>query len=354
MARYIVLLLLCFASLPVFASSPTVSPRIIGGVTSQNDELPWQVYLNISFTDGTYVCGGVLVAQDVVLTAAHCLQNGGLTANAADIKVWAGISSVFSASSRNVLSVSRRTINNSYNASRFSNDIAVLRLATPAPDSAKPILIANQDQIDRANTEFQTSYTQGGNNPANLLVSGWGSTSVNGSSGSSDLQQTLLTGVPDNTCNNQWGSGVTSGEANIFVCAISPSPLVVRDSCFGDSGGPLVWQDPLRASDSDFGLRLLGLVSFGDGCASSLPGVYTEVVSFTAWINTVTGNRLSSVGTPKLSVNPFARDYSNAGTDIAVPSVDSVTGSDSGGGSLGIVVLLSLLGLAVRRTLTLV
>nr|WP_241148869.1 serine protease [Photobacterium sanguinicancri] len=214
----------------------------------------------------------MLVAQDVVLTAAHCLQNGGLTANAADVKVWAGISSVFSASSRNVLSVSRRTINNSYNASRFSNDIAVLSLATPAPDSAKPILIANQDQIDRANTEFQTSYTQGGNNPANLLVSGWGSTSVNGSSGSSDLQQTLLTGVPDNTCNNQWGSGVTSGEANIFVCAISPSPLVVRDSCFGDSGGPLVWQDPLRASDSDFGLRLLGLVSFGDGCASSLPG----------------------------------------------------------------------------------
>ncbi|WP_241148870.1 GlyGly-CTERM sorting domain-containing protein [Photobacterium sanguinicancri] len=52
-------------------------------------------------------------------------------------------------------------------------------------------------------------------------------------------------------------------------------------------------------------------------------------------------------------MNPFARDYSNAGTDIAVPSVDSVTGSDSGG-SLGIVVLLSLLGLAVRRTLTLV
>ncbi|MGF1691290.1 S1 family serine peptidase [Photobacterium kagoshimensis] len=349
MARYIVLLLLCCISLPVLASSPVASPRIIGGVTSQNEELPWQVYLNISFTDGTYVCGGVLVAQDVVLTAAHCLQNGGLTAAAADIKVWAGISSIFSATSRNALSVRSRTINANYNPSRFSNDIAVLKLTSSAPDSAKPIIMANQEQRDRANTAFETRYTQGGNNPANLLVSGWGSTSVNGSSGSTDLQQTLLTGVPDNTCNNQWGSGVTSSEANIFVCAISPSSSVVRDSCFGDSGGPLVWQDPLRVNDADFGLRLLGLVSFGDGCASALPGVYTEVVNFFGWINGLTGNSLLFVNTPKLSVNPFTRDYSNAGTDIAVPSVDNVTGGDSGGGNIGIVVLLCLLGVAAKR-----
>ncbi|MEZ8093384.1 serine protease [Photobacterium swingsii] len=350
MARYIVLLLLCYISLPVFASSPVASPRIIGGVTSQNDELPWQVYLNISFpNDGTYVCGGVLVAQDVVLTAAHCLQNGGLIADAADIKVWGGISSIFSATSRNALSVSSRIINTNYNASRFSNDIAVLKLRSPAPDSAKPILIATQDQQERADLAFRTNYTQGGNNPANLLVSGWGSTSVNGSSGSSSLQQTLLTGVPDNICSNQWGAGVTDGEANIFVCAISPSPLVVRDSCFGDSGGPLVWQDPLRASDPDFGLRLLGLVSFGDGCASSLPGVYTEVLPFVGWINGLTANSLLAVSTPALSIDPFAKDYSNAGTDIAVPSTDNISGSD-GGGSVGILVILGLFSLAMKRS----
>ncbi|OAN14270.1 hypothetical protein A3K86_11880 [Photobacterium jeanii] len=341
---------MCFTSLPLLASTPSVSPRIIGGITTQNDEIPWQVYLNISFpNDGTYVCGGVLVAQDVVLTAAHCLQNGGTRASADNIKVWAGINSIFSTTSSNAISVTAALQNSSYNASRFSNDIAILKLAQPAPANAKPILIATSDQQRRANSEFSNGYNAGGTSPENLLVSGWGSTSATGSSSATNLQQTLLTGVPDNTCSAQWGSGVNDSEADIFVCAITPSPSVVRDSCFGDSGGPLVWQDPQRAGDADFGLRLVGLVSFGDGCASSLPGVYTEVQGFVSWINQQTNNSLTKVATPTLSFNPFERDYSDAGKGVA-PNNDTAPSSDGGsGGAMGYISMVSLVLVALFK-----
>ena len=58
-----------------------------------------------------------------------------------------------------------------------------------------------------------------------------------------------------------------------------------RDSCFGDSGGPLVIQDQDTAA-----WQLAGLVSWGFGCANpGLPGVYTRVSQFSAWVTEIVG-----------------------------------------------------------------
>ena len=52
-----------------------------------------------------------------------------------------------------------------------------------------------------------------------------------------------------------------------------------RDSCQGDSGGPLVTRDDRP------GFSLIGVVSFGDGCARpDSYGVYAEVSSYLGWI----------------------------------------------------------------------
>ena len=51
------------------------------------------------------------------------------------------------------------------------------------------------------------------------------------------------------------------------------------DACQGDSGGPLVWRTP-------DGPVLVGVVSFGDGCARKLKyGIYTRVSAYREWID---------------------------------------------------------------------
>ena len=51
------------------------SSRILGGVETTPNEFPWQAFLVIQSTNGdTYVCGGSIVSNQWVLTAAHCLE----------------------------------------------------------------------------------------------------------------------------------------------------------------------------------------------------------------------------------------------------------------------------------------
>lgn len=60
--------------------------------------------------------------------------------------------------------------------------------------------------------------------------------------------------------------------ASGMVCANASNPP--RDACQGDSGGPLVTEN-----------HLVGIVSWGEGCASTeYPGVYTRVSEYDSWI----------------------------------------------------------------------
>lgn len=343
-------------SAPVFANAEStrsegMTAKIVGGVESGNQDIPWQIYLNLTFPndDGgqsTFVCGGVAVSRALVLTAAHCLQHGSTTVTVDNIQVWGGISRLFSANSRNAVGVTELVIHPSYNSAGFANDIAVLKLAGPLPEGAIPIRLADRSTQERIDTEFANSWVANGPRPPNLLVSGWGSTDPQDSnSGSSTLRYTLLSGVPDRTCDAQWGSNMNTGDYPIFLCAGSVAPDLARDSCFGDSGGPLVWQDPQAAGDSDFGLRLVGLVSFGNGCAVTVPGVYTEVAEYQRWIDTQAGETLSQLPTPVFTANLLSGDIGNAGSGITVTTPDSI---DSGG-SIGLWLLAGLLLVALWR-----
>lgn len=354
MCKLIVKLLLFMVILcpfQIFSSESRLSPKIIGGIPSTANELPWQAHLNMTFIDdeggqSTFVCGGVVISENVVLTAAHCVRNRTETVDPQNVKVWAGIISLFSANSLNAASVSEIVIHPSYNSSRFANDIAIIKLASSLPDLAMPIQMADSITQNRVDNAFANGWVANAEREANLLVSGWGTIDPTDSrSGATLLQKTLLSGVPDSTCDSLWGTNINTSDYPIYLCAGSVSPDKGRDSCFGDSGGPLVWQDPQAASDSDFGLRLVGLVSFGEGCAGALPGVYTEVANYQDWIQDEVGTLAQAK--PIFTLNPFEADYSNAGVETSVTSSSGSGSSDGSRSSGGITGWWALLGLLV-------
>ena len=354
LVRLLLIIIVCY-SFQAYSSETRSSPKIIGGISSTVNEIPWQAYLNITFADGeltgtTYVCGGVVISADAVLTAAHCLRKEGETVAVDNLRVWAGFNSIFRFNSLNAVPVKEVVIHPSYNSSRFANDIAIIKLDGPLPEQVSSIKMADRLTQDQADNAFANGWVANSQREANLLVSGWGSTELTSlfDSGAFNLQQTLLSGVPDTACDSMWGANINSGDYPIFLCAGSVAPDLGRDSCFGDSGGPLVWKDPQVAADSDFGLRLVGLVSFGEGCAGALPGVYTEVAAYQAWIESELGAAVRTQPVPVFEKDPFSRDYSHAGVEVEAATQASST-SGSGGGVLGWWALLGLFAVGYIR-----
>ena len=126
--------------------------------------------------------------------------------------------------------------------------------------------------------EFNENVTAGNLAPArytpvgDLQAIGWG-TLVEGGSIPDRLQEVTVPLVTDAACraayllvNYIYETMICAGEAG-------------KDACQGDSGGPLV------NTDSNGTVYLVGLTSFGVGCARPrYPGVYTEVSFFQDWI----------------------------------------------------------------------
>lgn len=102
------------------------------------------------------------------------------------------------------------------------------------------------------------------------------------------LQKAQLKLVPTAECNatflqhNQeaqlsaFANGINEGQ----LCAIDPTTTTTRaDSCAGDSGGPLqMFPTGCKVA------TVVGVVSFGIGCGTHLPGVYTKVAHYMNWI----------------------------------------------------------------------
>ncbi|WP_413110890.1 trypsin-like serine protease [Thaumasiovibrio sp. DFM-14] len=324
---------------PLFAAQP--QQKIVGGIDSGQNELPWQLFLQVTASNGVFNCGAVYIGNRYALTAAHCVEN----AASDNVLLFGGdVERPSQLSDANAIRANY-TIHPLYDGALLLYDIAVLELATE-PAGVKPILLATLEEQQQADRQFETDYNPAGESAANLVVSGWGL--MEGSdivSSSRLLQQTMLTGVPDAPCRNLLEDAlgpIPSGIDDIVICALTPQPDVVKDSCSGDSGGPLVWQDPNRVADDDFGIRLLGLVSFGfydssmNICTAKLPGGYTEVAGMAEFIaDNTSGLPTSTVFTR----DPFQRDYDDADGGM-------VSGIPSGGGTLSWfwVLALSLLG----------
>jgi len=229
--------------------------RIVGGAPATPGQLPYQISL---LYGGRHICGGSIIAQNVVVTAAHCVEGD----SPRDLQIVAGEHDRSQTSgNEQTIQVVRIAVHEQYDVpTQFANDIALLFLSTTNPlvfdDFSRPVALPTQEQ--------QTS--------VDIIVSGWGTTSQGGSL-PNILQWVQLPIVSDETCRMNY-----AGETILDSMLCAGFPQGGRDSCQGDSGGPLV---TVGANN-----YLAGVVSWGYGCAQpNYPGVNTEVSYFVNWIN---------------------------------------------------------------------
>lgn len=236
---------------------PIYTPEIVGGGDSTVEQWPWQVQLR----KGSAFCGGSLISPNWVVTAAHCLDNGPVDT------VVLGRTALNSGGVER--SVVESIVHESY--ANFNYDIALLRLDEPMTyePSIQPIgLLSAAQEANLAKNGVLAS------------VSGWGLLYPETSVRSDQLQAVDVAMVSTEACRNS--SYPASSITNNMICAGFVEGGV--DACAGDSGGPLVVRDRIG------GYRLVGITSWGDGCAKpNFPGVYTRVSKFVSWVEDKTG-----------------------------------------------------------------
>lgn len=232
-------------------SRPGVQPYIVGGEQAKAAEHPYVVYL-ADRRERQY-CGGALIAPDKVVTAAHCVARTSRNR----IRVVGGRENV-NESDGMVTGVREIWVPDEYQGVTDGKDIAVLTLMEEFP--YRTIELADEDD--------GTLYEPG----RKATVFGWGRTDERGTA-SDELRSAQVPLQTDETCSDVYRDYIPDE----MVCAGYPEGGV--DACQGDSGGPLVT-----------GGKLIGIVSFGEGCARpNRPGVYTEVAAFTAKVEAEDG-----------------------------------------------------------------
>lgn len=223
-------------------ASPTGAPPVVGGKPADINRSPWAVYL--ADQQDREFCGGAIAGATKIVTAAHCVAGEATDA----VRAVSGRQDT-GAQAGTVAGVTDIWVHPGFEGPYRGQDVAVLTLDRELP----------QPPLALATGADDAAYAPGNR----ATIYGWGSTGENNHA-STTLREADIGILDDRECSDAYGERYRPGA---MVCAGRTEGGV--DACQGDSGGPLVT-----------GGRLIGLVSFGDGCARpGKPGVYTRVAA---------------------------------------------------------------------------
>uniref|UniRef100_A0A8C7HIA0 Hepsin n=1 Tax=Oncorhynchus kisutch TaxID=8019 RepID=A0A8C7HIA0_ONCKI len=226
--------------------------RIVGGVDARQGSWPWQVSLQY---DGVHQCGGSIISDRWIVSAAHCFPERNRQVSRWRVLL-GSIYNKLTHKNVRVLEVKTVVYHSSYlpfvdpNIDDNSRDIAVLALSQPLHFTG-----TLADVLQEANVPI----------------------------------------INDAVCNapDYYDNQITT---SMFCAGFEKGGT---DACQGDSGGPFVAEDSLSKASR---YRLLGVVSWGTGCAmAKKPGVYTRVSRFLPWISSAMRTYHNSPGVHKMA-----------------------------------------------------
>uniref|UniRef100_A0A6B2EGH1 Putative serine protease 18d n=1 Tax=Phlebotomus kandelakii TaxID=1109342 RepID=A0A6B2EGH1_9DIPT len=241
---------------------------VVGGIPANLGEFPHMAVIGMPDPDGNstkWFCGGSLISERYILTAAHCIirtiptvirlgelditrDNDGATPQ--DY----GVETIIS--------------HPDYKGSSVYNDLALIRLDKNVEFNQfiRPACLAK---------EWTSSDSR-------VTAYGWGHTSFGGVE-SPVLMKIPLTVYATKECSDNYPASrrLRTGIMNTQICAGDPDGF--RDTCQGDSGGPISMSEYIEDINASI-FYILGVTSFGQGCGGVIPAIYTNVFSYSEWI----------------------------------------------------------------------
>ena len=220
---------------------------IVGGEEAAKGEYPFMASLQ---EGDSHFCGGSLIHENWVLTAAHCVEGGGPS------KIVVGLYDRSHPESAESFSPATIIRHPNYNSGTMDFDFALIRL--DGASKMKPVAL-NASEISK---------------PTQFITAGWGLTTERGGELPQVLRKVEVPFIAQDKCAAAYPAQITDR----MICA--GLDMGGKDSCQGDSGGPLLHKVAGK-------YVLSGIVSWGEGCARAKKyGVYSKVNAVHDWIAT--------------------------------------------------------------------
>ncbi|CAF2753203.1 unnamed protein product [Rotaria sp. Silwood2] len=257
------------------SANSAILTKIVGGESASSQTWGWAASLRYASSD-SHFCGGSIITNSHILTAAHCTVN---LQSPASILVYVG--SIYLSVKIQVRGVSKIYVHPNYSHVTYVNDISILKLSSTLnldQIGVDLVCLPNVSSSILATTEYPAIDT-------NLIAIGWGYISERFAVVSNTLQQVTIKVI---AATSGYCKNVNIDDSSKQFCA-GIMPTGGKDTCQGDSGGPLL----MFTSNNVW--EQVGITSSGIGCArANYPGIYTRVAAYQSWIN-ITVNKANNV-----------------------------------------------------------
>ncbi|EDW96935.2 uncharacterized protein Dyak_GE24615 [Drosophila yakuba] len=224
--------------------------RVAGGTTATEGDWPW--IASIQNVYSYHLCGGLILNEYWVLTAASCvagLRKSNLLVVTGTSDWWDLYAAYYN--------VDQIHVHCNFDKPLYHNDIALLHLSSSIEfnDVTKNITLADIDELEEGDK---------------LTFAGWGSTEAMGTYGRY-LQEASGTYLPVNECREK-----LQNQDDVDLGHVCVQMDAGKGACHGDAGGPLI----------DEQQRLVGIGNWGVPCGRGYPDVYARTAFYHDWIRT--------------------------------------------------------------------